>query len=120
MNPPPINEPTLGEVLRRLDDVARQLGEISREIKEDRAIAAGTYVRQDVYMAERTAQSAIVADLHGDIQSAKTELRGEVQALKAQRQTDTAARRQVWLAIGGVAATSLLGIAALVVNIVQG
>lgn len=120
MNPPPINEPTLGEVLRRLDDVVKQLGDISREIKEDRAVAAGTYVRQDVYMAERAAQSAVVADLHGDIQAAKVELRADVKALKDQRQAEVNARRQVWLAIGGVAVTSLIAIAALIVNIVQG
>ena len=51
------DEPTLGEVIRRLDDVSRQLVELTREIKDDRAANAATFVRQDVYVAQRHADT---------------------------------------------------------------
>lgn len=110
------NEPTLGEVLRRLDEVSRQMSEMAREMKADRADAAKTYVRQDVYMAERHASQSIVADLHGDIQAAKSELGGEIKTLKDERKADVQARRQLWLALGSLAVTSLLAIIGLIVN----
>lgn len=112
----PINEPTLGEVLRRLDEVSRQLIDIVREIKEDRVDAAKTYVRQDVYIAERQASNAVVADLHGDIQSVKGELGREIRGIKDDRKSDLGWRRQMWLAIGGLAVTTLIGIIGLIIN----
>ena len=50
-------DPTLGEILRRLDELSRQLIDLTREIKEDRTVAATTYVRQDVYQAQRLADA---------------------------------------------------------------
>lgn len=102
--------PTLGEVLRRLEVVATQLGGIAREIKEDRAAAASTYVRQDVYLAERRASSAVVADLHGDIQVVRAEVGSEIQGIKTDLKADRGWRRQMWLAIGVAFAASLLSV----------
>src|SRR5690348_17825354 len=60
-------EPTMGEVMRRLDEVARQMTELAREMKEDRAAAAATFVRQDVYIAQRQADQAVTTDVATDL-----------------------------------------------------
>lgn len=117
MTPPPIDEPTIGEVLRRIDALTAQVADLVREIKDDRAEAAATYVRRDVYMAERQAQNAVVSDLQSDIATVKTDLGREIKGVKDDRRTDNDKRRQMWLAIGGLAITSLIGIAGLVVNL---
>lgn len=61
------DEPTLGEVMRRLDETSKQLAELAGQMREDRNHAAQTYVRQDVYLAQRQADQAVVADLQGDV-----------------------------------------------------
>lgn len=61
------DEPTPGEIMRRLDEVARQMTELARTMAEDRKHSAQTYVRQDVYIAQRQADHAVVADLSGDV-----------------------------------------------------
>lgn len=101
------DEPTLGEVLRRLDEVSRQLVDITREIKEDRSAAAATYVRQDVYIAQRQADAAVVADIHGDIKS-----------IKDDRRKDNDWKRQQNLSLAALAITVLVSIALAIVNIV--
>ena len=115
---PPNDEPTLGEVIRRLEAISGQLTEVVREIKEDRAQAAATFVRQDVYQAQRIADQAVTADVAGDIRTLRTELDREVTAIKAERSSDTAFRRQVLLgfAIGGIG--WLLTIALFIANFV--
>ena len=60
------DEPTLGETLRRLEELSRQMIDLTREIKEDCATPAASYVRRDVYGAQRQADAAVMADLHGD------------------------------------------------------
>jgi hypothetical protein len=100
-------EPTLGEILRRLDDVSRQLIDLTREIKDDRAATAATYVRQDVYLAQRLADQSVVADLHGDIRTVKDE-----------RKKDNDWKRQQNLTLAGLTVTVLVSIALAIVNIV--
>jgi hypothetical protein len=122
------NEPTLGEVLRRLDDVSRELKDVLREMKDDRAANAATYVRRDVYLAERTTIEANVADLHGDIKKGIADLHRdiekvadglgrEVKSVKEDRKNDINFRRQVWLALGTVALTLLVTIVLSVINL---
>ena len=101
------DEPTLGEVLRRLDEVSRQLIDTSREMKEDRKSAAATYVRQDVYIAQRQADAAVLADTHGDIQS-----------IKDDRRKDADWKRQQNLFLAGLTITALVSIAIAIANIV--
>ena len=128
MTTPSNSEPTLGEVLRRLDDVSRQMTELAREMKADRAEAAATYVRQDVYVAQRQAMEAMVADLHGDvkkvntdlglkIQATKDDLGREVKTIKDDRKTDVAFRRQAWLTMGALAVTTVVTIVVTLVNL---
>ena len=115
--PPNTEPPTLGEVLRRLDDVSRQLVDLTREIKEDRAASAATYVRRDVYMAEQVTSNAVVADLHGDIQALKAEHGREIRGLKDERKVAADKARQMWLALGAMAVTIALGLATIIVNV---
>lgn len=103
---PPQSEPTLGEVLRRLDDLSRQMLDLVREIKEDRSENAKTFVRQDVYIAQRLADQAVTADLAGDLQS-----------LKDDRKKDLDGQRQRNLTLGLFAITTLVSIALSIVNI---
>ena len=44
----PGSEPTLGEVLRRLDQVAAQLGSMATKLDTDRVENANIYLRKDV------------------------------------------------------------------------
>lgn len=99
-------EPTLGEVLRRLDEVSRQLVDLTREIKEDRVTAAATFVRQDVYLAQRQADQAVMADLHG-----------EVATVRDDRRKDQDVQRQRNLTLAALAITSLVSIALGIANI---
>ena len=103
-----LEPPTLSEVMRRLNDVAKQLAQIAAEMKQDRADAARTYVRQDLYLAQRQADAAVVADLNGDIQ-----------AIKVERDRDAAQRRQMLMWLGGLTVTVLIGLAGLVVSILS-
>lgn len=115
-----IDEPTLGEVLRRIDTLTQQVSQLVAELKQDRADAARTYMRQDVYMAERTAQQAMVADLHRSIAKVEAEFDAEIQGIKDGQRDERTGRRQVWLAVGTCAVTSLLTLAGLIVTIVRG
>lgn len=96
----------MGEVLRRLDEVSRQLIDLAREMKDDRDKAAATFVRQDVYLAQRLADQAVVADLNGDIR-----------AVNKAREADAGWRRQVLLTLAVLAISTLVSIALAVVNL---
>lgn len=43
------DEPTLGEVIRRLDAVSTQMNTLAKQMAEDRRDFASTYVRYDLY-----------------------------------------------------------------------
>lgn len=62
-------EPTLGEVLRRLEQVVTQLQDISNKMDKDRSDAALTYVRKDVYNAEAGAHERRIKDLEDENQA---------------------------------------------------
>jgi hypothetical protein len=117
---PPTDEPTTGEVLRRLDEVSRQLLDLAGQLREDRDKAAATFVRQDVYQAQRVADSAVVADLHGDIRAVDSRTTERMDKIETAHATDVDKRRQMWLAIGGMALAFVSATAALIVQIVQG
>lgn len=59
-------EPTLGELLRRLEEVVKQLQDISSKMERDRSDAALTYVRKDVYGAEYTGHERRLKDLEDE------------------------------------------------------
>jgi len=122
-----LDPPNLGEVLRRIDDLSRQIVSLVSELKEDRAQAAKVYLRADVYNAERNAQNAIVADLHRDLGNSDAKLRAEMTMLRTDQDTkfaaietdrkgDLAWRRQVLLFMAGIAISSLLSIVGLILT----
>jgi hypothetical protein len=120
-----VSEPTTGEVLRRLDEVSRQLVDLAREMKEDRAKAYAIFVQREVYnerektyAAQRTADQAVVADLHGDIKKVETNIGRDVEAIRKERQSDAGFRRQVWLTMGALAITTLVTIVIALLNFV--
>jgi len=44
-----VDEPTIGEAMRRLDAVSKQMEILARQMAEDRRDFASTYVRYDLY-----------------------------------------------------------------------
>lgn len=114
----------MGEVLRRLDEVSRQLLDLAREMKEDRDKAAAMFVHQAVYnerektyIAQRLADQAVVADLHGDIKQVETSLSRDIDTLRDGRKADQDWRRQVLLTIAVLAISTLVSIVLAVINL---
>ena len=66
-----MTEPTIAELVRRLDEIATQQREMLREMREDRALMAATYVRQDVYDSRHThlraEMTAAIKDVADDV-----------------------------------------------------
>lgn len=114
------DEPTTGEIVRRLDALTATIGELVSELKADRAEAAKTYLRKDVYLAERQAANAVVSDLQSDIVANKATADARFDKLEEQRRDDAASRRQLWLALAAMSITMLGIITAAIINIVQG
>lgn len=61
-----MSEPSLAEVLRRLDETNKQLADLVQQMRADRVEAAATYLRRDVYTAEAAAFNRRVGDLEAD------------------------------------------------------
>ncbi|MGL5830443.1 MAG: hypothetical protein ACRC0L_12870 [Angustibacter sp.] len=61
--PPYAYEPSASEMLRRIEEITRRQEDLMTEIRADRAALAATYVRLDVYRAERAADTSDVTDL---------------------------------------------------------
>jgi hypothetical protein len=56
-------EPTLREVLWRLNEVAKQLSQLAQDMRQDRIDAANTYVRKDVYAPDHAWITSRVKDV---------------------------------------------------------
>ncbi len=102
-------DPTLGEVIRRLDEIVERQERMLDRMDRDRVEAAKTYVRQDVYSAERQVVEANVADVRTDIA-----------ALDAKFENAETKRRGYTMWLGTLSVTVLLGVAGLLVTILQG
>lgn len=59
--------PTLGEVVRRLDDVAMQLGKIVEQLAVMPERLDSTYVRKETYMVQHTSDTKITDELRADL-----------------------------------------------------
>jgi hypothetical protein len=55
------DEPTIGEAMRRLDAVSRQMEALAARLAEDRRDFASTYVRHDLYDARHRSLDRRVA-----------------------------------------------------------
>lgn len=100
-----MSEPTNGEVMRRLDEVARQLTDVANKMREDRLHAESTYVRRDVYDSDRKAEA-----IRG------VEAQKDVDELQRHREADAQWRRQVTLALALTALTAIVTIALAISN----
>lgn len=78
--------PTLGEVMRGVDDLKRQLGEVSKLIASERAESARIYVRSDVFAAERSADAIQLQGLEQEVHS----LSKRIDESDARKRTDRA------------------------------
>jgi hypothetical protein len=105
-----VDEPTPGEIVRRLEVVSQQLADAVRRIDEQTEKAAKTYVRQDVYLANKRAEDAVVSDLHGDIKSVEAKVHGDIKAVDLKIDaTEEKRRSNVRWAIGtGIALAAVL------------
>lgn len=100
------DEPTLGEVVRRLDQVATQLTGIVDRLERRDTYIEENFLRESVWTEARKADQAMVANLYQDIG-----------ALQKDRETDAGWRRQVLLTIAVLAISSLVSIALAVANL---
>lgn len=98
-------EPSLGEVLRRLEDVSRQLASLASQMAEDRREAAVTFVRQDVYSSQQQGIERRVGDLERDVE------------LKEKTAAET--RRQFVFLCLGIAIPAILGLLLAINNFVN-
>ena len=95
MTPDP-HEPTLGEILRRLDAVAAQMTTLAAEMRQDRLDAAATYVRKDVYESRHK-------NLKDDVTNLET-----YNKEREKREADT--RRQFMFLMLSIAVPAILGL----------
>lgn len=90
------DELTLGEVVRRLDDVVKGLSEVVARLERRDVYIEENFVRQKVWDAEQRVQQAIMANLNQDLG-----------AVQRDRENDNNHRRQVWLVVAAACATSI-------------
>lgn len=108
-----MSEPTTAEVMRRLDEVSRQLVDVVQQIREDRRISAETFVRKDVYQPLHEALGGRVKNLEGELDRRDAD--------QVQRDRDQAAfRRQMTVAVITVALGALATLLVSLVNLTHG
>jgi len=83
-----MTDPTPGEIMRRLDEVAAQMLRILAEIASDRSRAEQLYVLREAWSLAREADRGHVHDLEKDVEQLKTD-----------RDGDLTYRRQILLAL---------------------
>lgn len=120
-------DPTPGEIWRKLEDVARQLVGIVDRLERRDTYIEENFVRSQVWSEARKADQSMVANLHQDIgglrtgkasQSELTNVVQDVESLQKERDADRAWRRQMTLTIAVTAISALLSIIGLVLTIV--
>lgn len=100
-----MSEPTLGEVLRRLEQVSKTLADLAKEMRQDRIDAAQTYVRKDVYDRDHKAQADDITDLQTYNKD------------REKREADT--RRQLMFLMLSIAVPAILGLLLAVNNFIS-
>lgn len=105
----PENDPTPGEVWRRLDDVVRRFEDVSKDVREFRSWAERLYVPRGEWVEGRRADSLRTTEIAGDV--------GE---LKKKAETDATWRRQMLLAFAVAAFSAVVSVALFVATFVLG
>lgn len=59
--------PTLGEVVRRLEDITQQLAQVAQQLAAMPQQLDSTYVRKETYLVQHTADTQIAKDLRTDL-----------------------------------------------------
>ena len=101
------DDPTSGEIWRKLTDVVTRLDQIVERLDRRDTYIDESYVRRQVWHEARRADQAALANVVQD-----------VGGIQARQDTDRAWRRQVLLTVACSLVASLLSIAGLVVTIV--
>lgn len=99
-------EPAMGEVMRRLDATARQMVEISADLRSSHIQNAATYVSREFFTEARGGDQRRVADLGDDIAT-----------LAKARAGDATFRRQALLAMAVMGLTVVANIFIAVANL---
>lgn len=107
------DDQTLGEAMRRLDAVSKQMEILARQMAEDRRDFASTYVRHDLYEARH-----LSLDRRVTLIEASDEDRERRDA--ATRQQDAATRRQFMFIMLTVALTAVAGLLTSLANVALG
>ena len=102
-------EPSNTELVRRVEEVSKQLADVVGELREDRRRAEQRYVPRELWIEARDADKARVRDVERD-----------VEALAKQRELDLTWRRQVLLALAVAALAAVASFAIALFNIVAG
>lgn len=97
-----MTDPTLGEVMRRLDETATDLAAVAADMKAERERTEKVYVRHDVWTEARRAD------------------RAEIAQLKKSMDDDAKWRRQVLLGLGLTALSSLTALGIALLNAIAG
>lgn len=103
-----MSEPTMGELMRRVEDLVRQITDVSNKMREDRIHAEATFVRRDVYDANRAAEALRDLDAQKDLDE-----------LTRHREADAQWRRQIMLAVAVLAITTLVTVAIAISNYIS-
>jgi hypothetical protein len=103
----PDREPTLSEVLRRMEhtsttltSLSGRMSEVLSELKEARLHADATYARREVMSAWRDADRASLLEVRSDIEE-----------IKKVHESDINWKRQMTLGLGTIVISSLVAIA---------
>jgi hypothetical protein len=115
---PSNDEPTMGEILRRLDQTAAQLANIVERLERRDTYIEENFVRQRVWVEARKGDQAMVANLNQDIAVEKSERLADVKTLRDERKSDANWRRQQNLSVAILAITTLVSIALTITNLV--
>lgn len=100
-----MTDATPAEIMRRLDDVSRQLVDVVSQLREDRMAAAKLYVTREVHTLSRERDNA-----------AREEVAKDVFELKTENKRNSDFKRQVILGSAFLAATSLVTMSVAISN----
>lgn len=103
------DDPTPGEIWRKLEDLTKQIGALVERLERRDNYVEENFVRSRVWLEARKADQGAVANVVQD-----------VGALQKQQETDRAWRRQLGLSVALALVSSLLAIAGLVLTLVLG
>lgn len=81
------DQPTLGDLARRLQDLADQGKALADRLDRDREAHQRSYMPRELYAAMHTADNAVVADLARDIRACRDSVNAEVKRVETKLET---------------------------------